>query len=71
MPTDTPTPAGISSEGGESSEGGGQDSAGDLLQTAIDAFFTGARVVLAIFLAIGFFFAVKHILTWLYYRFLA
>ena len=70
-PTETPTPVGISDAGGDSDAGGGQDSAGDLLQTAIDAFFTGARVVLAVFLFIGFFFAVKHLLTWLYYRFLA
>ena len=70
-PTETPTPSGTGDEGGDSGAGGGQESAGDLLQTAIDAFFNGARIVLAVFLAIGFFFAVKHILTWLYYRFLA
>ncbi len=70
-PTETPTPVGSGDDGGDSNEGGDEDSTSALLETAIDAFFNGVRIVLAIFLVIGFFFAIKHILTWLYYRFLA
>ena len=71
-PTGTPTPVGSSESGGDDkTEAGGENSTTTLIQTAIDAFFNGARIVLAIFVVIGFFFAVKYILTWLYYRFLA
>ncbi len=71
-PTETPAPVGSSDTGGDSNaETGDEDSTGTLIQTAIDAFFNGSRIVLAVFLVIGFFFAVKYILTWLYYRFLA
>ena len=70
-PTETPTPVGSSEKGGDGDEGGNADNTNTLIETAIDAFFNGARIVLAIFLVIGFFFAVKHILTWLYYRFVA
>lgn len=35
------------------------------------AFLRGAGAVLLVFLAIGFFFGVKYLLTWLYYRLLA
>ena len=70
-PTETPTPVGASDEGGDGNEDEDEDSTSALIETAIDAFFNGIRIVLAIFLVIGFFFAVKHILTWLYYRFLA
>jgi len=70
-PTETPTPVGTSNGGGSSNKGGDKNSTTSLLETATDAFFNGARIVLAIFLVIGFFFAVKHILTWLYYRFVA
>ena len=71
-PTETPAPVGSSDTGGDSNaETGDENSTGTLIQTAIDAFFNGARIVLAVFVVIGFFFAVKYILTWLYYRFLA
>jgi len=70
-PTETPTPVDGESEGDDKTEAGGENNTTPLIQTAIDAFFNGARIVLAIFVVIGFFFAVKYILTWLYYRFLA
>ena len=53
--------------GDENSE---QDSVSVLLNQAGGGFMRGARTVLIIFLAVGFFFLVKYILTWLYYRFL-
>ncbi len=70
-PTGTPTPVGSSDAAGDSGETGEESSTGTLIQTAIDAFFNGARIVLVVFLVIGFYFVVKYLLTWLYYRFLA
>ena len=52
-------------------DGGGEDTVGSLVDRTRSAFFTGARVVLTIFLFVGFFFAVKYVLTWTYYRFIA
>ena len=83
-PTVTPTPkpatataVAAGQSGGDSNTSGGEgDASGLAVLTARigslgDAFVRGGGAVLLVFLAIGVFFGVKHLLTWLYYRLLA
>lgn len=67
-PTATPTSAGAAT--GEDGGSGGETSVIQLAQQALHGFLRGARAVLALFLAVGLFFGIKNLLTWLYYRFL-
>lgn len=77
IPTPTPAPAGTPTiepglDTGATQDGGdGKGSVDSLLDRTVKAFFTGARIVLIVFLLVGFFFGVKYLLTWLYYRFVA
>lgn len=71
LPTVTPLPG---ADGGDSGEPESGPSTAETLSSlagrAAAAFVQGARLVLLVFLVVGVFFAVKHALTWLYYRFL-
>ncbi len=83
IPTPTPAPSATATavaagqSGGDSNTSGGEgDASGLAVLTARigslgDAFVRGGGAVLLVFLAIGVFFGVKHLLTWLYYRLLA
>ncbi len=68
-PDDTPTPGDGVTPGAEDG-GDGSDSLASLGERTLEAFGRGARTVLIVFLIVGFFFAVKYLLTWLYYRYL-
>ncbi|NOZ72368.1 MAG: hypothetical protein GXP38_10740 [Chloroflexi bacterium] len=69
-PAATPTPTSLAAADNGNSGSGGENSPLQLAQQAVRGFLRGASIVLAIFLAVGFFFGVKNLLTWLYYRFL-
>jgi hypothetical protein len=83
IPTPTPAPSAtatviagdVGGNSGDSDSDGEGESAIASLVTRIsslgDAFVRGGGAVLLVFLAIGVFFGVKHLLTWLYYRLLA
>ncbi len=78
IPTPTPapeataTPAGAAVANAGETDGGGTGSTGESLTSVASrlgqAFLRGARIVLGVFVVIGVFFAVKSLLTWLYYR---
>ncbi len=83
IPTPTPAPsatptlaAGATNGSDDGATGGATGDEGPLaaLSSAVsrlgDAFVRGARAVLLAFVAVGIFFGVKQLLTWLYYRFL-
>ncbi len=79
IPTPTPAPtatpeAGAAAAGEE--DGGNDDGVGgktsqivDLLSQMKDAFMKGALYVILAFVAVGVFFGVKNLLTWIYVRF--
>jgi hypothetical protein len=77
----TPTPAATNTpeagavtpgnDGGDDNDGGAKTSQFvSLLQQMTDAFKKGALYVLLVFLAVGVFFGIKNLLTWIYVRFL-
>ncbi len=79
IPTPTPAPtntpeAGVvapGEDGGDNNDNGSKTSQFvSLLQQTTEAFKKGALYVLLAFLAVGVFFGVKNLLTWIYVRFL-
>ena len=81
IPTPTPaptnTPVAGAAAAGQDEDSGDDDSASskaseliNLLGMMKNAFVKGALYVILVFLAVGFFFAIKNLLTWLYVRFI-
>ncbi|HHB90217.1 MAG TPA: hypothetical protein ENK60_02790 [Anaerolineae bacterium] len=80
IPTPTPAPSATPTaaaaptgqdNGGEDAGGAGQTTSAilELLRQAKDSFFKGVFYVALAFLAVGVFFGVKNLLTWIYVRF--
>jgi len=67
-PAPSPTPTLAIGAGPEEHDDNQELAIAHLFERSTQAFFTGAKVVLFTFLFIGVFFAIKNILTWLYYR---
>ena len=81
IPTPTPAPTATPEAGavtpGEGEDGGNDGDAGgktsqivELLGQMKDAFMKGALYVILAFVAVGVFFGVKNLLTWIYVRFI-
>jgi len=81
IPTPTPAPTATPEAGvappGEGEDGGSDGDAGgktsqivELLGQMKDAFVKGALYVILAFIAVGVFFGVKNLLTWIYVRFI-
>ena len=80
IPTPTPAPTATPEtgvvppgevHGGDNEDGGSQTTSAivELLTQAKEGFLKGVMVVALAFLAVGIFFGVKNLLTWLYVRF--